>query len=769
MSRNSHRSIEFWIIFFFQLLLLTVPLFFTWVNEELFEFNKIILIYGYTVIIASLWVAQMIYQKKLLWKKTPFDIPIALFFISQLLSTIFSINFHTSFFGYYTRFNGGLLSTICYITLFYAFIQNVQKKHLPGLFFSTFLSALIVSALAIPEHFGHSFSCLLINVSRGSNLSAEIYNTSCWIQDVQTRVFATFGQPNWLAAYAITLIPVGILLSSGELESDETFRIKSWQRWFYAITSVALFMTLLFTKSRSGFIGLAIGIVFGLGLLLARSIFSRFFTGKQVPFTISSIFSVSKKLPVTIFVSLALLSCLVFGTPYSPTLSAFLTQQKNPAPAQPAVAAQPVNRLDEGGTDSGEIRRIVWSGAIKVWQRYPILGSGVETFAYSYYKDRPMAHNLVSEWDFLYNKAHNEFLNFLATTGVIGLAAYLFFLGSVTLVPVLPLPLSSWLFSKRISSIDPHELTEKQRQNSYLLGAAFSSGIVALSVSNFFGFSTVMVSTLLFLLPGFWYVFSQFSDKKSVIEKSDESMSTTQIVVYCLLFFISLALLFRVYNMWESDRVFAEGKQNSQANQVNVGLSLLQQSVLMSPDEPYFYEELAVTDARIAAALGSNENATAAAQFAQSAIDLSNQMIAMNPVNLNFYKSRTRIFSLLSQLDPKFIEKARENLVTARTLAPTDPKLLYNIALIDLGMDKRDEGIAELKQVLEMKPNYIQPHLSLAAEYEKDGKLDMAKSEYEYILKNIQQADPTSIEKLKQIATASAKIATASAKATPHK
>ena len=40
-----------------------------------------------------------------------------------------------------------------------------------------------------------------------------------------------------------------------------------------------------------------------------------------------------------------------------------------------------------------------------------------------------MGHNLTSEWDFLYNKAHNEYLNYLATTGLFGLGSYLLFIG----------------------------------------------------------------------------------------------------------------------------------------------------------------------------------------------------------------------------------------------------------------------------------------------------------------------------------------------------
>ena len=73
-------------------------------TSELFEFNKLIFIYFITLGIIFFWVLKMILYKKIIIKKTPFDIPILFFFTSQVLSTIFSIDLHTSLFGYYGRF-----------------------------------------------------------------------------------------------------------------------------------------------------------------------------------------------------------------------------------------------------------------------------------------------------------------------------------------------------------------------------------------------------------------------------------------------------------------------------------------------------------------------------------------------------------------------------------------------------------------------------------------------------------------------------------------
>ena len=95
----------------------------------------------------------------------------------------------------------------------------------------------------------------------------------------------------------------------------------------------------------------------------------------------------------------------------------------------PSNSPTPVPSPNSGGTESANIRMNVWSGAINAWRANPIFGTGVETFAFAYYKYKPVGQNLTSEWNFLYNKAHNEYLNYLATTGLFGLGSYLLMIG----------------------------------------------------------------------------------------------------------------------------------------------------------------------------------------------------------------------------------------------------------------------------------------------------------------------------------------------------
>src|SRR5262245_1355220 len=97
------RTIEY----SFYALLLLVPLVFAGNTSELFEFNKMWLTFGLTIIIMLCWLTKMVLQRKIIVQRTPLDIPLLLFFLSQIISTIFSLDQHISWWGYYSRFNGG--------------------------------------------------------------------------------------------------------------------------------------------------------------------------------------------------------------------------------------------------------------------------------------------------------------------------------------------------------------------------------------------------------------------------------------------------------------------------------------------------------------------------------------------------------------------------------------------------------------------------------------------------------------------------------------
>ena len=52
------------------------------------------------------------------------------------------------------------------------------------------------------------------------------------------------------------------------------------------------------------------------------------------------------------------------------------------------------------------------------------VGTGPETFPYAFQPFRTKILNYSSEWDFVFNKPHNYYLEILATMGILGLVSY---------------------------------------------------------------------------------------------------------------------------------------------------------------------------------------------------------------------------------------------------------------------------------------------------------------------------------------------------------
>ncbi len=522
------EKIRHFILLSFQLLLLLVPIVWTTNTSELFEFPKMLLVYTFTTIITGLWLSRMVCQRRIIFTKTPLILPILIFLGSQTLSTLFSIDIHTSLFGYYSRFNGGLLSLISYILLYFAAVSNLDRTDAKKLIFAFVFAGLVSSLYAFPEHFGHSPSCQVI---RGT------FTADCWVQDVQTRVFGTFGQPNWLAAYIIAIIYIPLATFLQKKSSLISF-----------ISYLLLFIVLLFTKSRSGLIG------FGIGLTI---------------FSLLNYKNNFKKLLISYLI--IIISFLIFGRGVSATTDkVFNLFQSTPTSnvQLPTAPTPEANSLEVSITPSSKIRQIVWKGAWELAKKYPLFGSGVETFAYSYYNVRPVEHNMVSEWDFLYNKAHNEFLNFVATTGFIGLAAYLFFLGSFATIS---------LKKTREAYTFPEVSTL----------TALLSGFIALSISNFFGFSTVPVQLLLFLFPALTYLLS--IDKQNINPNKEIK---PQIWLLLLITVSSFILLSKIHTLYSSDRLYTIGKSARQSRNYQTAIDALQQAVKKSPNEALYTDEL---------------------------------------------------------------------------------------------------------------------------------------------------------------------------------
>lgn len=363
----------------------------------------------------------------------------------------------------------------------------------------------------------------------------------------------------------------------------------------------------------------------------------------------------------------------ITGTPWTASVGRIF--QKTPKetvttenkPIRPALEAERY--------DSGRIRRIVWQGAIDIWKHYPIAGSGVETFAYSYYQFRPVEHNLVSEWDFLYNKAHNEYLNFLATTGVVGTGTYFILIISIL-----------FLFFKFSNIIPAVRHLGKNSSNiaapklNNFLPVAFLSGFSSILVTNFFGFSVVPVAVLFFLLPALSVSYNK-QDTKDDTKIKDKELNSGQKVVFIFLTLVAFYLLFLIGKYWYTDYIYAQGKAYADIGDYLKSRELLGQAVKLSPNEAIFWDELAQTNALIAVALAQDSNEELAIQLANETTKQSERAVSLSPANVNLKRTQASNYINMAIINPNYMPLAQNSLIQAIEKAPTEAKLLYNLGL----------------------------------------------------------------------------------------
>jgi len=586
-------------------------------------------VYLITGLIFILWGFKIYKDKKITLKRTPVDLPLVIFLIAMTISTYFSVDKYVSIFGYPTRLNGGLLSLIGYALLYWGFVNNIKKDDLWKILKAGAVSTFIVSVYAILQKFG--------------------IDDQIWQEDVRSRVFATFGQPNWLGTWlaaALPILAVGYIL------------VKKKYKTIVALLIILSTLALYFTQSRSAMIGLFIGLLF-------------LKTG-------------SNRLvkPLTLIILIGSLATFSMGSQ--------------------SVESEPNYVI----TPSTDIRIIVWKGSLDMFAARPIFGFGPETFAYVYPQHRPAEHNTTSEWDLIYNKAHNEYLHYLATTGLVGLCCFLVVLMAF-----------GWQFIKAYINTRP---------NQRIFISGLFAGWVAVLVSIFFGFTTPTSSLLVFLLPA----------SAAVLQNSNNNSRINKLL-HIPIMIAGVVFILVAISSFTADVNYQKSIILNDSGNENKALEKIKSALLLHPFSPIYLAQKAqiLTDLEL----------TAKNDFKNEIADLYDNAIRKSPHNTKLYENKAVSMLLLSNGDVAESGEIESLYLKTIKLSPTDPKQFYKYALFKQKQADTESAINLLNKSLDLKPDYKEARLALGIIYESAGSADKAKEQYLYILENINPADPDAI------------------------
>ena len=314
----------------------------------------------------------------------------------------------------------------------------------------------------------------------------------------------------------------------------------------------------------------------------------------------------------------------------------------------------------------------------------------------------------------------------------------------------------------------------KKEHENLLLPVSLIAGYITILITNFFGFSVVIVNIYLFLIPAFVLVLENMISSEREPANSQPRLNRGQFSPFqwmgaIITIVIGFYFLFTLISYWNADKAYAYGYNLDRVGLYQDAYSYLHKAVLKRGNEPVFRDEMAINDAVLATQLLSQKNvqnatdsATTASTLIKEAITTSNDLVSSYPNNFVFWKTRIRIFYTLAQIDPQFLPSALEAVRKAAELSPNDASIIYNLGVIEGQSGNIGKAIEALEKAVALKPDYKDAHYALGLFYnqaamDKNGNvikrefLDKAIGQMKYILTYISSSDTGAKEALKTL------------------
>lgn len=376
---------------------------------------------------------------------------VLLFILTFGLSTFFAQNSQRAFFSTWDRFSGFWL--LIHLFIFFVILITFLKEKKDWLLLLTVsvLTSVISSLYALSQILG------LIKVP------AEI---------LSSRVFGTFGNPAFLAAYLLFNIFLALYLWTTRINADK--KLIYADIYVYPAIVIIDIIALILTGTRGAFLGLYAGLLFCAIFISINQLKS------------ASISVGFRKLARISLVVLVLLPLIVLALAKVFPQNFYLARLSNPF------------YIFEQGLKN---RLIVWNIAWQAIKERPLLGWGMDNFIYGFdkYFDARILENIRTQ-EAWFDRAHNIFLDYLVAGGIIGFFGYAFFLVSLIYV--------SW------------RLLKKEPGMIIFLGL-----LLAYLVQGAFLFDVFQTYLMLFLVAGFLNYLLINADKKTPIYADEKSAS----------------------------------------------------------------------------------------------------------------------------------------------------------------------------------------------------------------------------------------------------
>lgn len=565
---------------------------------------------------------------------------ILIFVAARIIAGFLGVDPKTSFFGRELRMDGniGYLALFAWLISLLLFFDG--KNAWRRLFKVSVIAAFIASVFAIIQAFFPE---------NESFISGKAAGLSFWAYDL----FGSLGNPIFLAGYLLPHIFLSLFLVREAPGKSKYF-------WLFA---AAFFIIIIFlTKTRGAIVSLFAAAVF---FLIVSAIW--FLVRNKKRFKKYLLFS----LPI-LAASALLVKLLLFWTDIKGLFS---------------LAGTAATRF------------ILWKIGLLGFLDKPIFGWGPENFSYifsKFYNPALLRYSFYETWA---DKPHNQFVEILSGTGLIGFLAFaaIFFFAFRAL----------WRMAARDN-------------NEFLPLALLGAAIVSYLGHIFFVFDTLESRLTLFLILGF------------IISAESRFSAERRANFHLFKYILAALVLIMVYSLYKIGAgayraaYFSNQAHNGFLNN-KYSESILSLNKLKYSSSPYIagdWEFLADTLMKTDAA-GRIPKSVAAEALPMIAEGLE-KAARQNPNNFSYHFRLGQMYNLMGQIiDSRYLDKAFAELLKAKEISPK--RQVADLILAQIYYAKKDVagGIKILENLVKENENVSpEPYWYLGIFYDAAGEFD---------------------------------------------
>ena len=350
------------------LLAFLIPIFFLPTTSEFYNFNKTTLLIVGAFFLLFVWGVKMVADERVRITTTPLDIPLLLFLGAFIFATLFSIDPVVSFIGAHPIFFGSLLSVAALVILYFLAVTHLDNTYRNVLLVAVTASATILALAFMSYYFGHS-------------LLSQSWATA----------------RNWNPVGNLDTLAFFLVIASFLTTSLALYAKQQVAKYLLFILAAIQIIALILINSGFSYVALAAGIVFAILFL------------PQVKL------NQENKAGLIVISALAVLLLILVN----------ISQVGNSI-IKPLIAGK-----DTSISLSKPVRlplQAAWQSSASSLTVRPIFGSGSSTFGIIFPSFKPLSLNTVNTnniWNIRFDQPNSGVLDILASTGALGIIAFL--------------------------------------------------------------------------------------------------------------------------------------------------------------------------------------------------------------------------------------------------------------------------------------------------------------------------------------------------------